>query len=464
MLLNGEARKTAIMNVVVDLVKKSQKEPIDSLIFMFAGHGIPDNIFSHNTNSFLAPYDAMVNQFFHEGSSGTINNETFINKAWLVKQLSAVKASSIIIILDSCYSGAKDFGELFAKYMGFAVSYDKLGMSGTERGLTIINKTNNVITEKKIAFIASSKSNQVSTEYKELQHGALSYCIFQYINNVRKATYSNDIVNITVGSLYSNIENQFDNVQVRGASLSSIHQPVLYPIPSYDDVNRMKLFSVRGIKPPEPELVQIAPAVPKVEKSVINTETPTPKSEPEPQKNLVAALPTAQPKHPEPKPGTVEIITEPVNAEVYVNGEKAGQKSNCILSLSEGNHFISLYIKETNYKHTINVNVKNNTHQKLNVLLRGSIGVEAYSGIAGKDVPVLNVYLDGRLVGNTGSKLEISDIVSGTHMLMVKTGKVVKERQVEIRQGSPLLVRYKIIKESARQTDTHEDGVSSVTF
>jgi len=782
MLLNSEARKTTIMKVVVDLVKKSQKEPIDSLIFMYAGHGIPDNIYSHNTNSFLAPYDAMVSQFFHEGSTGTISNETFINRAWLVNQLSAVKAASIVIILDSCYSGAKDFGELFAKNMGFAISYSKAGMSGNERGITIINKSGNIVTEKKIAFIASSKGNQVSTEYKELQHGALSYCIFQYINNVRKATYSSDVVNISVGSLYSNIEHQFDNVQVRGANLSSIHQPVLFPIPNYDDVSKMKLFSVRGIKPTEPDPVYIASAVisrpeppslplakqeepkqiaitppqaaiptsvepkitdkaetsvkaveppkPKVEPQkpavaevpvvkpkqpepktepqkiavaplpatipkqptpepqkaivadvpvmkpkqpepkveppkvavapapattpkqsvptpepqkvvtaevsvvkpkqseskiepqkvvvaplpatvakqpkpttepikvvvndvpimkpkqpepeaqkttitdapVMNPKQPEPKAEPqkvavapapattpkqlasksepqkaivadvpvikpkqpepkveppkvtvapivptlpkqsapavetqkvvvaslpttvakqatpsaevqkatvadvpmvkpkqpepkaEPQKVVVATLPEIKPKQPEPRLGTVEIVTEPGNAEIYVNGEKTGKISNATLRLNEGNHLISFYIKETNYKHTMNVYVKNNTQQKLIVLLRGTIGVEAYSAEKGKEPPVLDVYLDGKHVGNTASKLEINNLVSGTHKLKVKTGDVVKERQVEIRQDSPLLVRYKIIKEASKQTNSPEEGISTVTF
>jgi|GEM_PF-907657 len=584
-LLNNQARKTAIMNAVVDLVKKSQKDPLDSLIFMFAGHGIPDNIYSHNTNSFLAPYDAMVSQFFHEGNSGAISNETFINRAWLVKQLSAVKAKSVIIILDSCYSGAKDFGELFAMNMGFAVSYNKSNPDVAERGLTVIKKTGNVITEKKIAFLASSKNNQVAAEYKELQHGALSYCIFEYINSLRKATPNNDSVNVTIGSLYSNISTLFDNVQVRGASLSSIHQPVLFPIPSYNEVSEMSLFSVRGIKlPPEPP-VQLAPRVdlpiwvaaadtppkqaeqkfqkplapsvpvsafeqkpakptvaatpkaadpqtvpqkvaapvvtalptlqkPESPKSVVisdpvKTPVPTapaklpetqkttvaampakpavPKPEPpkpvvqepilpaiEQQKVVVAAVEPPAPKQPElhkaataqpvvPKPGTIEIITDPANAEISVNGEKAGRDHD-VLPLVAGSHLISFYIKETNYKHTINVNVKDGSHQKINMYLRGSIGVEAYSSVPGKEIPVLAVYLDDKYIGNTKSRIALDQIVSGTHRLKVKTGDVVKERQVEIRQDSPLLVRYKITKEPSRQAVVPDDGVSSVTF
>jgi len=88
---------------------------------MFAGHGLParveagraGSVGAVDTNIFLAPTDASTaaSSFFSTGKE--IGNETFINRAWLAKQLSEIEAKSIIIILDSCYSGTEAFGELF---------------------------------------------------------------------------------------------------------------------------------------------------------------------------------------------------------------------------------------------------------------------------------------------------------------------------------------------------------------
>ena len=88
MLLNRDATKQRIMSAITDMVRQSQKKPLDHVIFMFAGHGLPPNIKSTASNAFLAPFDAQIitpkgkSAFFKE-SGGLVNNETFINKAWL---------------------------------------------------------------------------------------------------------------------------------------------------------------------------------------------------------------------------------------------------------------------------------------------------------------------------------------------------------------------------------------------
>ena len=85
-LLNQKATKENILRTITNAVNSSQKDPIDHFILMFAGHGLPPHISSNTTNSFLAPYDAIQNQFYRESKDSPLaNNETFINKAWLVK-------------------------------------------------------------------------------------------------------------------------------------------------------------------------------------------------------------------------------------------------------------------------------------------------------------------------------------------------------------------------------------------
>ena len=66
LLLNNEATKQRIMNTITDMVRQSQKKPLDHVILMFAGHGLPPAYKSNTTNSFLAPYDAQFGDFFKE--------------------------------------------------------------------------------------------------------------------------------------------------------------------------------------------------------------------------------------------------------------------------------------------------------------------------------------------------------------------------------------------------------------
>jgi uncharacterized caspase-like protein len=155
-LLNQRATKQNIMQSISNAVKESQKKPIDHFIFMFAGHGLPTRIKANDTTSFLAPHDARLNEFHKESrGSSLVNNETFLNKAWLTRQLGSLKAASIVLIIDSCYSGAKNFSELFAENMGFNVGIG--GEGANQRGIVIVQKNDAYGSfDRKIAYLASS--------------------------------------------------------------------------------------------------------------------------------------------------------------------------------------------------------------------------------------------------------------------------------------------------------------------
>lgn len=410
-LLNQAATKKRIANAIERTVKASQKKPINHFILMFAGHGLPPTIESNKTNSFLAPHDARVKDFFVE-EKGRIHNDTFINKAWLARQLTAVKAKSIVLILDSCYSGARNFGEHVASNLGFSISLHK--SDDSKRGVVVIRKKTELeILESRIAFIASSNENQPSAEYHELKHGALSYCLFQYINAIRKDTEDSQSQDITIGNMYANIASLFDKVQVRGAALSDFHQPVLFPLPNYDQVSNMTFVSIQGSKKPR-----------------IRT-------------------------------GTLEILTDPEGVEVSVDGVRTGKNSNCTMELTEGKHIVSLYIPRTNYNHSFMVNIRDGIHERKHIPLRGSLEVESYAEKVWKAAPTLDVYLNDGYVGKTG--LRLNDLVAGTHTLEVRVENVMKKRQVEIRPDSPLLVKYKIIREAAAPTK-NDKGVGTVVF
>lgn len=441
-LINDQATKQRISAAILEQVKDSQKHPVDRFILMYAGHGLPSTIDTKKTNSFLAPHDAYLNQFFPEGAGDMLGNETFINKAWLVRQLSAMNAKNVIIILDSCYSGAKDFGSLYADNLGFKTEFETGGAS--KRGITVVRKKGadgkaDPAAERHIAFLASSRENQPSAEYKELRHGALSYTMFQYLDAIRKETEETEHKEVTVEGMYSGISGLFDTVKVHGEVLSRAHQPVLVALPSYDDVKGMEFVSMRGIKVHEP-----APLVAQVP--------------PEP-------APTAAPAAPPPPPvvttGEVYLDTGEDQAEVYVDGAKTGRSSNGTFELEAGKHMLSLYLRDTNYNRTFLIGVKAGEKSRVSIPLRGILMVESRSAEYGGGAPDLDVYLDGRSVGRTA--LRLSDITAGTHMLRVIVSGVAKTRQVEIRPDSPLLVRYKVVvkKVPAKRDD---NGAGDVTF
>ncbi|MFZ3071814.1 MAG: caspase family protein [Thermodesulfobacteriota bacterium] len=422
MMLNFVATKKRIMDSVMSTVKESQKKPLDTFIFMFAGHGIPDGFQGKKTNSFLAPSDAIFNEFHVEGG-GFINNETFINKAWLIKQLSAINAKTVIMILDSCYSGTKDFGERYAENMGFRI--ESAGAEQGKRGIMIVKKGDiNDALGKKIAFIASSRDDQQSAEYEDLKHGALSYAIFEYLRMVRQDVEVTDVKVVSLESVFSNIVSLFDSVKVDGVSLSEVHQPVMFTLPDYETVKGEKFLAMRGIKAPAPKVTE----------------------------------------KPKARIGFVKIESDYSGVEILVDGETTGHSIDQTFSLTEGKHMISLYINETSYTHNIVVEAADGISQTVTVSLKGNVEVKTYAEKAGQKPAILDVYIDDKYTGQSPFKL--SGLVAGTHTIKVVAEGVTKERKIEVRPDSPLLVKYKIIRKPVVIQDKDDDdgGVGSVTF
>jgi len=414
-LLNQQATKSRIVDEINRAVRLSKKEPFDHFTLMFAGHGGPGRIQDRETGIFLAPSDASTaeNTFYSTGR-GEVANETFINKAWLARQLSSINAKTIILILDSCYSGTKDFGNLFIENLGYEIQ--SFSRTGSLRGVAVVQKKDaSMLLERKIAFLASSREDQPSAEYSELRHGALSYCIFANIKEAQRQAYDDEWKEISVESIYSNVAKLFSEVKVQGVLLAEIHQPILFPIPNYDHVKDLKFVSVQGIK--------------KREK----------------------------------KKGVLEITTDPQGAEVFVDGVKIDGLTNCRLELTEGKYHISLFLPNTNYGDSFTVDIHHLRPVKKLISMRGTLMVESFWQKEGKRTagPKLDVYLDGKHIGNTGLRLD--NLVAGTHLIKVSYEKVTKTRNIEIRPLSPLLVNYTVIREAAPKVDK-DRGVGTVVF
>src|SRR5436190_6351458 len=180
-VLNTEATKTRIMDEITKAVRASKREPLDHFILMFAGHGMPATIEGGrtgkvgavDTNIFLAPSDASTAASAFFSTRTEVRNDTFIDRAWLARQLAEIDAKSIVIILDSCYSGTEAFGELFFENLGYSIR--SFEYSGPQRGVASVKQNRNLEIreataanpgggQKRIAYFASSREDQPSAE------------------------------------------------------------------------------------------------------------------------------------------------------------------------------------------------------------------------------------------------------------------------------------------------------------
>lgn len=427
LLLNQHATKAAISEKIQQIIDDSEKNPLDHFILVFAGHGLPGQINGEATDLFLAPFDASTkdNNFFSNGTQ--VANETFIDKAWLARQLSAIHANSIIVILDSCYSGTKDFGSLFLSNMGYSVRFygsdpgsriavEKRSAQLVSSDVKVSNRTPSTL--RKVAYLASSREDQVSTEYDELEHGALSYCIFEYIRSVQRDAYVDERKSLTVRDLYSNITRLFHEVEVNGMPLDKVHQPFLLAIPDDGTVLNLEFASIPGTKPRQDEIERL---------------------------------------------GVLDVTTDLADTEVLVDGEKRAAGPTSRLNLIDGKHLIEVYIPSTGYRYSFTTNISHALPVAARVPVRGSLDVESYWMQNGEKTrgPDLQVFIDGGFQGN--SELHMDNLIAGSHLLEVRYKDVTKTRRIEIRPDSPLRVKYLLVREAARPA--HDDkGVGTVIF
>lgn len=430
-VLNTQATKARITEEITRVVRESKRQPLDHFILMFAGHGMPatieggrtGSVGAVDTNIFLAPSDASTAASAFFSTRTEVRNDTFIDRAWLARQLAEIDAKSIVIILDSCYSGTEAFGELFFENLGYSIR--SFEYSGPQRGVASVKQTRNLeIREasggpggaKRIAYFASSREDQPSAEYDELRHGALSYCLFEEIRRAREEVYENERRDLSVDSVYSNITALFRETKVKGRALDEFHQPVLLPIPSYAGVKDMPFLSVSGNK----------------RKEIQN--------------------------------GILEIRTDPPGLQVYVDGQRRPELTNASLLLQEGKHLIELYMPATGYRNSFMVDITPTRTVTETIIVRGVLQVASFwlqNGTKSAG-PVLDVYLDGQPLGRSGSRVD--SIVAGSHNLEVRFENTRKARRVEIRPDSPLTVNYSVIRQAAPKQKPRDRGAGNVTF
>ena len=117
-----------------------------SIIFYYAGHGIPSD---DQQNSFLLPID------------GYNADESSIPLHELYRTLGKLNTKSTLVILDACFSGAQRNGEMLA----------------STRGVAIKPKQDNL--EGNLIVLSAAQGDETALPYNEMKHGLFSYFLLK---------------------------------------------------------------------------------------------------------------------------------------------------------------------------------------------------------------------------------------------------------------------------------------------
>jgi len=472
LLTNNQATKQNISKELKKIIKASKKKPLDRFIFFYAGHSLPDKIDKYKNDEFLIPYDGDIStENWYLTTNKVAANETLIDRSWLVRQLSSIEANSIIVVFDSCYSGIRNFSNIFVSNLGFKILNNR--QEGGTRGIStkkLSGTRGGMIDGKTVSLIAASKEDQEATEYNELRHGALSYCIFEAVDDVSKDTYIDENGDISIGLMYEKIMNLFGSTELNGVKLINRHQPILISLPDENISRESRFLTVSGLKKFEPIKIEPGQGAPLKAGSLKSGSLKTDslkagsqttgaqttgsqaaetlkggalKAEAQTTGSLKAASQKAEFLKAEPTAimRAKLILKADIDKsllDLKVNGES---KETDDVYLNEGINRVSVYIGETNYNKDFIVNVDSNEDYVLDFGSQSLLKV-LVSGVEEKIRNGFRVYLDGNELGKP--PIERNDLLPGTHELTIRYKDVSKKRKIELRPDSPLKLVYKV--------------------
>jgi uncharacterized caspase-like protein len=165
------------------------KENISDVFVFYAGHGAPG---LKDNKGYFVPVECNPNYVENSGYSLDV----------FYQNLAQLKAKSLTIVLDACFSGANVF--------------DKISP------LTI-KVIDPVLTMKNAVVIASSSGTEVSTWYDEKQHGMFTYFFLKAIQDKEHSDKNKDGV-LTYQELYDYVSDRNEGVPYQAARIHGIEQ------------------------------------------------------------------------------------------------------------------------------------------------------------------------------------------------------------------------------------------------
>jgi hypothetical protein len=198
-LLNDRATKTDLEKYVEGwLPNRVGKD--DTVFLYFSGHGAPN---PQTGDAYLIPYD---------GDPAFVEKTGYPVKR-LYESLGKLPAKQVVVMLDSCFSGAG-------------------GRSVLARGMRpmVISVENPVVANGKTVVLTASAGNQVSSTYLAKGHGLLTYF---FLRGLKGEGDRNNDGKIDLVELFGYIKPQVENIARR--EFNSEQTPQLFASPELFD-------------------------------------------------------------------------------------------------------------------------------------------------------------------------------------------------------------------------------------
>jgi uncharacterized caspase-like protein len=149
-LLADERATLSAIRKSVESWLPNRVKPGSRIFFYYSGHGAPDPA---SGEAFIVPFD---------GDPSYLNDTGYPIKR-LYEKLGAAKASEVIVVMDSCFSG----------------SGGRSVMAKGARPLVLMADT--VVIPPQMAVLASTQGSQISTSFEEKEHGVFTYYFLKAI-------------------------------------------------------------------------------------------------------------------------------------------------------------------------------------------------------------------------------------------------------------------------------------------
>jgi len=169
-----------------------------SIIFYYAGHGIPDE---SSKNAYLLPVDGY-------GS----NVATGYKLDDLYKTLGNLPAKSVVVFLDACFSGAQRSGEMLASTRGVAIR----AFQGMPTGNMVV--------------FSAAKGDQTAQHYREKGHGLFTYFLLKKLQETQGE--------VTLGELGAFIKKE---VEQESSVIGKKQTPTVIPSANLENWQNLKL-------------------------------------------------------------------------------------------------------------------------------------------------------------------------------------------------------------------------------
>ena len=121
-------------------------------VFYYAGHGLPAE---NQQDAFLLPVDG----FGADGTGYSMNE--------LYGELGALKAKSVVVLLDACFSGSKRDGGMIASARGVAIKARQAAPKGN------------------LVVLSAAQGDETAYPYKEQGHGLFTYYLLKKLNETK---------------------------------------------------------------------------------------------------------------------------------------------------------------------------------------------------------------------------------------------------------------------------------------